>query len=143
MCLSNGTIIMDKNDRNITIERIKPHLLYSISMVLFILLEIHLIRDKPQLPVWEAIQTTYAMFSLALQATILNLIIGIFLYYRWITTNKTNISTRNWAIAFLLNCVFFIGQLFQAQGFSWANMNDPFIFFAFIFFTISPTQFSF
>lgn len=57
--------------------------------------------------------------------------VGIYLFYRWVSTGQRISSTLCWAMAFLVYGILFVALCAQAFGVPWADMSYPVIFFEF------------
>ncbi|MBD3353774.1 MAG: hypothetical protein GF364_19995 [Candidatus Lokiarchaeota archaeon] len=119
---------MNKATNSIT-TKITQHKGFFITILVVSILDILVITFKPVIPAVDVLQNTYPLLTLSIQAVILSYTIGIYLFYRWFKTGRSNVSTLSWSLAFLIYGILFAGLVLQSFGFSWANMNDPTIFF--------------
>jgi hypothetical protein len=110
---------------------LKKHAIFIGLLMLIGIASIFVIIYKPVGPPVASLEKTFFVFSLGLQATVFIYMNGIYLMNRWRITGKSNKSTFYWGIAFLIYGILFIGVMFQALGYSWANMNQPVYFFIF------------
>ena len=101
----------------------KIHSLYFLGLIIIGSISTYVLIILPRGISIPALQTTFFLFGLALNTTILLWWIAGFLLYRWVKTGKKNPSLIIWSISFFIYSITFVAHLFRALGFSIANEN--------------------
>ncbi|MFX1311165.1 MAG: hypothetical protein ACFFHD_00945 [Promethearchaeota archaeon] len=109
----------------------KTHLLYFAGLIIISIISIYVLIYLPHgFPIF-ILESSFFLFGLGLNSTILLWTIGGYLLIRWFKTNRNNSSLIIWSISFFIFSITFLAHIFRALGFCFANENlSPLHFFA-------------
>ncbi|MFW9968669.1 MAG: hypothetical protein ACFFDF_00615 [Candidatus Odinarchaeota archaeon] len=109
----------------------KTHLIYIAGLIIIAIISTYVLIFLPHGAPITVLNSTFYLFGLGLNSTILLWIIAGYLLVRWIKTNRKNSSLLIWSISFLVYSITFVAHIFRALGFPGANENlTVFHFFA-------------
>jgi len=109
----------------------KTHLIYITGLIIISIISAYVLIVLPHGAPIVVLESSFFLFGLGLNSTILLWTIAGYLFFRWIRTNRKNQSLLIWSISFLIYSFTFVAHIFRALGFSDANENlSVFHFFA-------------
>lgn len=101
----------------------KSHFLYIAGLIILSIISAYVLIFLPHGEAIPILESSFFLFGLALNSTILLWTIGGYLLLRWIKTKRKNPSLFIWSISFLVYSLTFIAHIFRALGFPNANEN--------------------
>ncbi|MFX1461993.1 MAG: hypothetical protein ACFFBF_02995 [Promethearchaeota archaeon] len=109
----------------------KIHLIYIAGLIIISIISTYVLIALPHGAPITMLESSFFLFGLGFNSTILLWTIGGYLLFRWIRTNRKNPSLLIWSISFVVYSITFVAHIFRALGFSYANENlSVFHFFA-------------
>jgi len=108
------------------------NIIYLIGLMLIAVLDIYILIVLPHGRPFPLLQSSFFLFGLGLNSTILIWVIALFLIYRWNKTGRKNKSLIYWGFSFLVYSITFIAHIFRALGVQNANENTSGIHFFFL-----------
>jgi len=110
----------------------KTHYIFIIGLIIIALISIYVLVLLPHGAPILALEKTFFLFALALNAIILIWTIAGYLLFRWNKTKRKNPSLIIWSISFFIYSITFVAHIFRAFGIEAANENTSvFHFFAY------------
>lgn len=101
----------------------KTHYLYIIGLIIISIISAYVLIVLPHGATVPVLESSFFLFGLALNSTILLWTIAGYLLLRWIRTKRKNPSLFIWSISFFVFSITFIAHIFRALGFPGANEN--------------------
>ncbi|MFW9900745.1 MAG: hypothetical protein ACFFDY_05590 [Candidatus Thorarchaeota archaeon] len=109
----------------------KTHFIYIAGLIIISIISAYVLTVIPHGAPIIVLESSFFLFGLGLNSTILLWTIGGYLLLRWIRTKRKNTSLFIWSISFFIYSITFVAHIFRAFGFSNANENlSAFHFFA-------------
>ncbi len=101
----------------------KAHLFYIAGLVIISIISVYVLTVLPHGAPVSVLESSFFLFGLGLNSTILLWTIAGYLLLRWIRTNRKNYSLLIWSISFFIYSITFVAHIFRALGFPDANEN--------------------
>jgi len=109
----------------------KTHFIYIAGLIIISIISAYVLIILPHGAPVLVLESSFFLFGLGLNSTILLWTIGGYLLLRWIKTKRKNTSLLIWSISFFIYSITFVAHIFRALGFPNANENlSAFHFFA-------------
>ena len=108
----------------------KTHFLYIFGILIITFISTYVLFQLPHGQPILVLESSFFLFGLGLNSTILLWCIAGYLLLRWIRTKRKNTSLFIWSISFFIYSITFVAHIFRALGFPFANENSsPLLFF--------------
>ena len=101
----------------------KTHFIYLAGLIIITIISTYVLIVLPHGAPIIVLESTFFLFGLGLNSTVLLWTIGGYLLLRWIRTKRKNTSLFIWSISFLIYSITFVAHIFRALGFPNANEN--------------------
>jgi len=109
----------------------KTHFFYIAGLIIISIISTYVLIHLPHGVPVLILESSFFLFGLGFNSTILLWTIGGYLLLRWFKTNRKNPSLIIWSISFFAYSLTFLAHIFRALGFPDANENlSPLHFFA-------------
>jgi hypothetical protein len=109
----------------------KTHFLYIFGIIIISIISVYTLVHLPHGQPIVVLESSFFLFGLGFNSTILLWTIAGYLLLRWIRTKRKNMSLFIWSISFFIYSITFVAHIFRALGVPYANENSsPLHFFA-------------